>query len=45
MRRALEEFAIVGIQTTIPLHQRIVEDAAFQRGDYTVHWLEQFVAS
>ena len=45
MRRALEEFAVVGIQTTIPLHQRIVEDAAFQRGDYTVHWLEQFVAS
>ena len=45
MRRALDEFAIVGIQTTIPLHQRIVEDAAFQRGDYTVHWLESFVTS
>jgi len=43
MRRALGEFAIVGIQTTIPLHQRIVDDAAFQRGDYTVHWLEGFV--
>jgi acetyl-CoA carboxylase biotin carboxylase subunit len=43
MRRALGEFAIVGIQTTIPLHQRIVDDAAFQRGDYTVHWLEEFV--
>ena len=45
LRRALDEFAIVGIQTTIPLHQRIVEDAAFQRGDYTIHWLERFVAS
>jgi acetyl-CoA carboxylase, biotin carboxylase subunit len=44
LRRALEEFAIIGIQTTIPLHQRIVDDAEFQRGDYTVHWLEQFVA-
>jgi acetyl-CoA carboxylase biotin carboxylase subunit len=44
LRRALDEFAIVGIQTTIPLHQRIVEDADFQRGDYTIHWLEQFVA-
>jgi len=43
LRRALEEFAIVGIQTTIPLHQRIVDDAAFQAGDYTNHWLEQFV--
>jgi len=44
MRRALDEFAVVGIQTTIPLHQRIVEDAEFQRGEYTVHWLERFVA-
>jgi acetyl-CoA carboxylase biotin carboxylase subunit len=44
MRRALGEFAIVGIQTTIPLHQRIVDDAEFQRGEYTVHWLEGFVA-
>jgi acetyl-CoA carboxylase biotin carboxylase subunit len=44
LRRALEEFAIVGIQTTIPLHQRIVEDKDFQAGDYTIHWLERFVA-
>jgi acetyl-CoA carboxylase, biotin carboxylase subunit len=44
MRRALDEFAIVGIQTTIPLHQRIVDDPEFQRGDYTIHWLESFVA-
>jgi len=44
MRRALEEFAIVGIQTTIPLHQRIMDDPSFQAGDYTIHWLEQFVA-
>ena len=44
LRRALDEFAVVGIQTTIPLHQRIVDDAEFQRGDYTVHWLERFVA-
>jgi acetyl-CoA carboxylase, biotin carboxylase subunit len=43
MRRALDEFAIVGIQTTIPLHQRIVDDTEFQHGDYTIHWLEQFV--
>jgi acetyl-CoA carboxylase, biotin carboxylase subunit len=44
MRRALDEFAVVGIQTTIPLHQRIVDDPEFQRGDYTIHWLERFVA-
>jgi acetyl-CoA carboxylase biotin carboxylase subunit len=44
LRRALDEFAVVGIQTTIPLHQRIADNAEFQRGDYTIHWLERFVA-
>ena len=45
MRRALDEFAIVGIQSTVPLHQRIVDDPGFQQGEYTIHWLEAFVAS
>ncbi|HEX5327857.1 MAG TPA: acetyl-CoA carboxylase biotin carboxylase subunit [Acetobacteraceae bacterium] len=44
LRRALDEFAVIGIKTTIPLHQRLVENATFQAGDYTIHWLEQFVA-
>jgi acetyl-CoA carboxylase biotin carboxylase subunit len=44
MRRALDEFAVLGIQTTIPLHRRIVDDPGFQAGDYTIHWLENFVA-
>ncbi len=43
LARALEEFAIVGIETTIPLHRMIVADASFQAGDYTIHWLEQYV--
>jgi acetyl-CoA carboxylase, biotin carboxylase subunit len=43
LRRALDEFAIVGIMTTIPLHRRIVDDKDFQAGDYTIHWLERFV--
>ena len=43
LRRALAEFAVVGIKTTIPLHQRILEDPAFIAGDYTIHWLERFV--
>ncbi|MCW8306839.1 acetyl-CoA carboxylase biotin carboxylase subunit [Acidiphilium sp. PA] len=45
MRRALEEFAIAGIKTTIPLHLRILANAEFQSGDYSIHWLEQFVAA
>jgi acetyl-CoA carboxylase biotin carboxylase subunit len=44
MRRALDEFAVVGIKTTIPLHQRIVNEPDFLAGDYTIHWLEKFVA-
>ncbi len=45
MRRALDEFAVLGIKTTIPLHQRIVNDPDFLAGDYTIHWLEKFVAA
>lgn len=45
LRRALDEFAIMGIKTTIPLHRRIVDDKEFQAGDYTIHWLERFVAT
>jgi len=44
LRRSLAEFAVVGIKTTLPLHQRIVEDPSFQAGDYSIHWLERFVA-
>jgi acetyl-CoA carboxylase biotin carboxylase subunit len=45
MRRALDEFAVEGIKTTIPLHRRIVDAPAFQAGDYTIHWLEGFVGT
>jgi acetyl-CoA carboxylase biotin carboxylase subunit len=45
MRRALREFVITGIRTTIPLHQRILDAPDFMEGDYTIHWLERFVAA
>jgi acetyl-CoA carboxylase biotin carboxylase subunit len=44
MRRSLAEFVVVGIKTTLPLHARILADAEFQSGEYTIHWLEKFVA-
>ncbi len=44
MRRALAEFAIQGIKTTLPLHRRILDAPEFVAGDYTIHWLERFVA-
>ena len=43
LRRALEEYVIGGIETTIPLHQRLATAAEFIDGDYNVHWLERFV--
>ena len=45
MRRALAEFVVVGVKTSLPLHQRIVDDPQFQSGDYTIHWLERFVGA
>jgi len=44
LRRALGEFVIDGIKTTIPLHQAIIEDPEFQAGQYTIKWLEEWLA-
>ncbi len=41
MRSALFEMVVDGIKTNIPLHQRILRDAGFQRGDVNIHYLEQ----
>ncbi|GAB3443457.1 acetyl-CoA carboxylase biotin carboxylase subunit [Insolitispirillum peregrinum] len=41
LRRALGEFVVGGIETTIPLHQRLVENTDFQNGDYDIRWLEK----
>jgi len=42
LRRALEEYVIGGVQTNLPLHQRIVAAPEFVNGDYDIHWLERF---
>jgi len=44
MQRCLSEMVVDGIKTTIPLHMRIMADPEFQSGEYTIHWLERFVA-
>ncbi|MBT5751995.1 MAG: acetyl-CoA carboxylase biotin carboxylase subunit, partial [Rhodospirillaceae bacterium] len=43
LRRALEEFVIGGIETTIPLHQRLITEPDFINGDYDIHWLENLL--
>ncbi len=44
LARAIEEFAVIGIETTLPLFRRIAESPDFKAGRYNVHWLERFVA-
>jgi acetyl-CoA carboxylase biotin carboxylase subunit len=44
LRRALEEMVIGGVKTTIPLHQRLLDDPAFLDGAYTIKYLEQWLA-
>ena len=43
LRRALEEYVVEGMKTTIPLHQRLVRDEEFLAGNYTIKWLEQWL--
>ncbi len=43
LRRGLEEFVIGGIDTTLPLHRRIISQPDFINGDYDIHWLEGFL--
>ena len=44
MRRALEEMVIAGVKTNIPLHQALLADPDVIHGDYTIKWLEEWLA-
>ena len=41
LRRALDEFVIGGIDTTVPLHQELTQVPDFINGDYDINWLEK----
>ena len=41
--RALDEFVVDGVQTTIPLFQKLLPDDDFRKADYDIHWLENFL--
>jgi len=43
LRRALSEYVIDGLKTTIPLHQKLVTAPDVVNGDYDIHWLEHFM--
>ena len=42
MQRALEMMVVEGIKTTIPLHQKIMADEKFQRGEFSTKFMEEF---
>ena len=44
LKRALEEMVVGGIKSTIPLHQRLVDEPDFRSGDYSIKWLESLLA-
>ena len=43
MRRALDEFVIEGIKTTIPFHRQLMDDPRYVSGDYTTKFMEDFI--
>ncbi len=44
LKRALEETVIEGVKTTIPLHRALLNETDIQNGDYTIKWLEEWLA-
>jgi len=42
MTRALDEFVIEGVKTTIPFHQKLMKDENFQKGKYTTKFMDDF---
>ncbi len=45
LKRALDEFVVDGVETTLPLFRALVRDKDILDGNYHIHWLEQFLAS
>ncbi len=45
LRRALDEFVVDGINTTLPLFQDLVANQDIANGDYDIHWLEKYLDS
>jgi acetyl-CoA carboxylase biotin carboxylase subunit len=45
MRRALDEFVVEGVKTTLPLLRRIVRNSYFVKGEYTTHFLDEVLTT
>ena len=42
MKRALDEYVIEGVKTTIPFHQKLMEDDSFKKGNFTTKFMDDF---
>ena len=45
LRRALEEMVVDGVRTSIPLHQQLLREPDVLNGDYSIKWLEEWLAT
>jgi acetyl-CoA carboxylase biotin carboxylase subunit len=43
LRRAVDEFVVDGIKTTLPLFQRLIKEPDILAGNYDIHWLEKYL--
>jgi len=43
LRRAIDEFVVDGIKTTLPLFQRLIKEPDILSGNYDIHWLEKYL--
>ena len=42
MKRALGEYIVEGIKSTIPFHQKLMDDPSFQKGNFTTKFMDDF---
>ncbi len=45
LRRAVDEFVVDGIKTTLPLFHRLILEPDIIAGNYDIHWLEKYLAA
>lgn len=43
LRRAVDEFVVDGVKTTLPLFQRLIKEPDIIAGNYDIHWLEKYL--
>ncbi len=44
LRRALDEFVVDGVKTTLPLFRDLINNKEIADGNYNIHWLEKYLS-